>query len=63
MVEFITQHDDSPSVLRDLYRSEQTGVHHVAHSVPDLAAAIAAFGLGFCALGLWLRGNLARLRP
>ena len=43
MVEFITQHGDSPSVLRDLYRREQSGVHHVAHFVPNLAAAIAAF--------------------
>jgi len=42
MVEFITQHDDTPSVLRDLYRRDQTGVHHVAHFVPDLGGAIAA---------------------
>ena len=27
------------------------------------AEMICAFGLGFCALGLWLRGNLWRLRP
>lgn len=52
MVEFITQHDDSPSVLRDLYRREQTGVHHVAHFVPDLAAAIAAFGASGAPLAL-----------
>jgi hypothetical protein len=42
MVEFITQHDDQGSVLRELYARDETGVHHVAHFVPDLAAAIAA---------------------
>jgi catechol 2,3-dioxygenase-like lactoylglutathione lyase family enzyme len=42
MIEFITQHDDSPSVLRDLYHREQSGIHHVAHFVSDLGAAIAA---------------------
>jgi catechol 2,3-dioxygenase-like lactoylglutathione lyase family enzyme len=42
MIEFITQHDDSPSVLRDVYPAGQSGVHHVAHFVPDLRAAVAA---------------------
>jgi Glyoxalase/Bleomycin resistance protein/Dioxygenase superfamily len=47
MVEFITQHDDEPSVVRDLYRREQSGVHHVAHFVPDLDEALADFtGMG-----------------
>jgi catechol 2,3-dioxygenase-like lactoylglutathione lyase family enzyme len=36
MVELITQHDDSPSVLRELYAREAVGIHHVAHFVPDL---------------------------
>lgn len=36
MIELITQHDDSPSVLRDSYRRDEVGVHHVAHFVPDL---------------------------
>jgi hypothetical protein len=44
MVEFITQHDDSPSVLRELYARDEVGVHHVAHFVPELGAAIAALG-------------------
>lgn len=42
MVEFITQHNDGPSALRDLYRADQSGLHHVACFVPDLAAAVAA---------------------
>lgn len=40
MVELITQHNDAPSVLRDLYAPDQTGVHHVACFVDDLAAAL-----------------------
>ena len=40
MIELITQHDDRQSVLRDMYRKEQIGIHHVAHFVPDLAAAL-----------------------
>ena len=40
MVELITQHGDEPSALRDLYAPHETGVHHVAHFVPDLAAAL-----------------------
>jgi len=43
MVELICQSDDSPSVLRDLFRAEQRGVHHVAHFVADLSAALAEF--------------------
>jgi hypothetical protein len=40
MVELITQHNDGPSVLRDLYGPDETGVHHVACFVDDLAAAL-----------------------
>ena len=43
MIEFITQHGDEPSALRDLFGPAQSGLHHVASFVPDLAAAIAAF--------------------
>jgi hypothetical protein len=40
MIELITQHDDSPSVLRDLYPGVGVGVHHMAHFVPNLAEAL-----------------------
>jgi len=40
MVELITQHDDSPSVLRDVYARDGVGVHHVAHFVPDFKDAL-----------------------
>lgn len=43
MVELITQHDDAPSALRDLYAARETGIHHVAHFVDSLPAALAEF--------------------
>ncbi|HVW67405.1 MAG TPA: VOC family protein, partial [Steroidobacteraceae bacterium] len=43
MVELITQHDDNPSVLRDVFAAGETGVHHVACFVPDLQAALNDF--------------------
>lgn len=43
MVEFIKQHNDGPSPLRDLFAPNATGLHHVAHFVPDLTAAVAGF--------------------
>lgn len=41
MVEFITQHDDEPSALRDLFARSETGVHHVACFVACLPEALA----------------------
>jgi hypothetical protein len=41
MIELITQHGDSPSVLRDLFERDAVGVHHVAHFVADLPEALA----------------------
>jgi hypothetical protein len=43
MVELITQHNDGPSALRDLYAPDATGVHHVACFVPDLAASLRGY--------------------
>jgi catechol 2,3-dioxygenase-like lactoylglutathione lyase family enzyme len=40
MVELITQHDDTPSVLRERFTRDACGVHHVAHFVPDLPRAL-----------------------
>ena len=49
MVELISQSDDSPSVLRDLYKSDERGIHHVAHFVPNFDAALASFrAKGLC---------------
>jgi hypothetical protein len=41
MIELITQHDDTPSVLRDLFAATEVGVHHVAHFVPSLHESLA----------------------
>lgn len=43
MVEFITQHDDQPSAVRDVFSAAQRGVHHVAHFVPNLGASLEHF--------------------
>lgn len=40
MIELITQHDDRPSVLRDLFERDAVGVHHVAHFVSSLPDAL-----------------------
>jgi len=42
MIELITQHNDGPSALRDLFAPHERGVHHVACFVDDLDAALAA---------------------
>lgn len=48
MVELITQHDDGPSALRDMYAPDESGLHHVAYFVPNLADALTAFrGRGY----------------
>ena len=43
MVELISQHDDTPSALRDLYQAGQSGIHHVACFVADLGAELRRF--------------------
>lgn len=40
MVELITQHDDRPSVLRDMFLRDEVGIHHVAHFVASLPEAL-----------------------
>lgn len=42
MVELITQHNDAPSALRDLFAPHERGLHHVACFVDNLASALAA---------------------
>ncbi|MFM8483782.1 MAG: VOC family protein [Actinomycetota bacterium] len=38
MIQFIQQHDDRPSIYRDMYRDGEQGFHHVAYLVSDFAA-------------------------
>lgn len=43
MIELITQHNEAPSALRDMYATHEIGIHHVACFVPDLRVALDAF--------------------
>lgn len=38
MIQFIEQHDDKPSIYRDMYAAGENGFHHVAYLVSDFAA-------------------------
>lgn len=38
-IQFIAQHDDTPSIYRDMYASGEEGFHHVGCLVNDFAAA------------------------
>ena len=38
MVQFIQQHDDTPSIYRDMYAAGESGFHHVAYLVDDFEA-------------------------
>ena len=39
MIQFIQQHDDTPSIYRDMYKAGEEGFHHVGCMVNDFAAA------------------------
>lgn len=38
MIQLIEQHDDQPSIYRDMYAAGEEGFHHVAYLVSDFAA-------------------------
>lgn len=40
MIQFTTQHDDTPSVYRDMYARGQEGFHHVAHLTGSFDAEV-----------------------
>jgi hypothetical protein len=54
MIQFIQQHDDTPSIYRDMYEPGQFGYHHCGVLVEDFDAEFARFeALGFvCATRL-----------
>lgn len=37
MIQFIAQHDEQPSIYRDMYARGQEGFHHIAYLVRDFA--------------------------
>ena len=58
MIQFIQQHDDQPSIYRDMYAKGEEGFHHVAYLVSDWAAAKKRLeDMGFeCACELYANG-------
>jgi catechol 2,3-dioxygenase-like lactoylglutathione lyase family enzyme len=38
MIQFIVQHDDTPSIYREMYAAGESGYHHVAYLVADFEA-------------------------
>ena len=58
MIQLIQQHDDTPSIYRDMYQAGETGFHHVGCLVNDFAAARQAMlDKGFVnACELWADG-------
>ena len=43
MIQFIQQHDDAPSIYRDMYRMGEQGFHHIGLLVDDFEQALAAY--------------------
>ncbi len=58
MIQFIQQHDDTPSIYRDMFDAGEEGFHHVGCLVHDFEAEFARLeGLGFdCATRLYADG-------
>ncbi len=58
MIQFIQQHDDTPSIYRDMYEPGQEGFHHVGILVHDFAEELQRFvDAGFeVACQLWADG-------
>ena len=60
MIQFIQQHDDKPSIYRDMYAQGESGFHHVAYLVNDNewdAAKKRLEDMGFeCACELYANG-------
>ena len=58
MIQLIEQHDDTPSIYRDMYAAGEEGFHHVATLVHDFEAEFQRLeGLGFtCATRLFADG-------
>ena len=60
MLELVQQEGDGPSPFRDMYRSEQSGLHHVATMVDDQQAAYdhyAAMGIQLATEAVTLTGT------
>ena len=58
MIQFIQQHDDTPSIYRDMFAAGESGFHHVGVLVHDFEAEFARLeSMGFeCATRLYADG-------
>ncbi len=58
MIQFIQQHDETPSIYRDMYAAGEEGFHHVGLLVHDFGAEFARLeSMGFqCATRLYADG-------
>lgn len=58
MIQFIVQHDDTPSIYRDMYAAGETGFHHIGLLCEDVRAEVERMeALGFeCATFLHADG-------
>jgi len=58
MIQFIEQHDDTPSIYRDMFAPGEQGFHHVAYLVHDFEAEFERLtGMGYdCATRLYADG-------
>ena len=43
MIQFIVQHDDTPSIYRDMYKKGENGFHHVGVLVPNVQEEVRRF--------------------
>lgn len=50
-IQLTQQHDDAPSIWRDMYPDGGEGLHHVAIIVDDMDAEVARFQAAGCSIG------------
>lgn len=54
MIQFIVQHDDTPSIYRDMYAQGETGYHHLGILCPDVRAEVDRLGAAGFECGTYL---------
>lgn len=54
MIQFIVQHDDTPSIYRDMYAAGETGYHHLGILCDDVRAEVDRLGTAGFECGTFL---------
>lgn len=57
MIQFIVQHDDTPSIYRDMYAAGETGFHHVGILCEDVPTEVARMEAAGFACGTFLHAD------